>query len=219
MKGFWSKLFSWCSLPIFGLIVTANYLLGATYLLYDRIDQLETMPLNEIGDFLAGIFGALAFFWLVIGYFMQNSELRLNRRSLEQQIEEFKKSVATQKDTFEFNKELEALREERRLFLSQSRFTFSKLSYVEVEDPSYAFDGACEWVTLSMEMKNWGAKIFDVKFDLFNSTEKIDSNSSPSIEKNDSFFIHFTNEKIPHKTILIIKYTDSLSFPHQKNTP
>lgn len=79
------------------------------------------------------------------------------------------------------------------MFLAQSKFTFSKLSYVEVEDPSYAFDGACEWVTLSMEMKNWGAKIFDVSFDLFNSTGKINSNYSPSIEKNDSFSIHNAN--------------------------
>lgn len=52
------------------------------------------MPLNEIGDFLAGSFSPLAFFWLTYGYWMQSKELKYNRVSLEKQLDEFRESVA-----------------------------------------------------------------------------------------------------------------------------
>lgn len=84
---------SWFTLPVLGLVITAFYLLGATWLLSDRVSQLGTMPLNEIGDFLAGIFGALAFFWLIIGYFMQNKELKNNNKSIELQVSELKETT------------------------------------------------------------------------------------------------------------------------------
>jgi hypothetical protein len=35
------------------------------------------MPLNEVGDFLAGAFGPVAFLWLVLGFLMQSEELRM----------------------------------------------------------------------------------------------------------------------------------------------
>ena len=38
--------------------------------------------LNELGDFLAGIFTPLAFGWLVYGYLLQSKELRLQREEL-----------------------------------------------------------------------------------------------------------------------------------------
>lgn len=40
------------------------------------------MKLNEFGDFLAGAFAPLAFFWFVIGYFQQGKELQLQREEL-----------------------------------------------------------------------------------------------------------------------------------------
>ena len=39
--------------------------------------------LNELGDFLAGFFTPLAFFWLVYGYLLQSEELGLQRKELE----------------------------------------------------------------------------------------------------------------------------------------
>jgi hypothetical protein len=51
------------------------------------------MKANELGDFLAGTFAALAFFWLVIGYFQQGKELRLNSDALRLQAEEMKNAV------------------------------------------------------------------------------------------------------------------------------
>lgn len=41
-----------------------------------KIPSLFFSPLSNIGDFLAGVFGPIAFGWLIIGYLMQNKELK-----------------------------------------------------------------------------------------------------------------------------------------------
>ena len=45
-------------------------------------DLLRAGNLNELGDFLAGVFTPLAFGWLVYGYLLQSKELRLQREEL-----------------------------------------------------------------------------------------------------------------------------------------
>lgn len=59
--------------------------------------------LNELGDFLAGIFAPVAFLWLILGYVQQGKQLEQNSRAiklqaeaLNLQIEEFRKIVALQ---------------------------------------------------------------------------------------------------------------------------
>lgn len=46
---------------------------------------ITTEEYNQRGDFLAGVFGPVAFLWLIIGYFMQSRELRLQREELSMQ--------------------------------------------------------------------------------------------------------------------------------------
>ena len=60
--------------------------------------------LNELGDFLAGIFAPVAFLWLVLGYVQQGKQLEQNTKALEQQekalqlqINEMKESVKQQR--------------------------------------------------------------------------------------------------------------------------
>lgn len=48
----------------------------------DAWELLRRGDLNELGDFLAGVFTPLAFLWLVYGYFLQSRELRLQREEL-----------------------------------------------------------------------------------------------------------------------------------------
>ena len=48
----------------------------------DAWELLRAGNLNELGDFLAGLFTPLAFGWLVYGYLLQSSELRLQREEL-----------------------------------------------------------------------------------------------------------------------------------------
>lgn len=75
---------------------TLIYLVGITALTWGRIGTLGTMPLNEVGDFLAGAFGPVAFLWLVLGFLQQGDELRMSTKALEDQAKELKQSVEHQ---------------------------------------------------------------------------------------------------------------------------
>ncbi|WP_417212129.1 hypothetical protein [Acinetobacter venetianus] len=59
--------------------------------------------LNEFGDFLAGVFAPVAFFWLILGYMQQGQQLEQNTKALEQQeralqlqIEEMRQGIKQQ---------------------------------------------------------------------------------------------------------------------------
>jgi len=72
-----------------GTAITVAYLFAMLVLVCVRGSQVLTMPLNEVGDFLAGAFGPVAFLWLVLGFLQQGEELRI-------QATELKNSVAQQ---------------------------------------------------------------------------------------------------------------------------
>ncbi len=78
----------------FGGLATCFYMgfiVGST-----SMADFAVLKLNERGDFLAGLFAPLAFLWLVIGYFMQSSELKQNREALVIQAGELSNSVEQQ---------------------------------------------------------------------------------------------------------------------------
>lgn len=79
-----------------GGAVTAIYLAGATALIWGRVGSLGSMPLNEVGDFLAGAFGPVAFLWLVLGFLQQGDELRQGTEALMLQAQELRNSVEQQ---------------------------------------------------------------------------------------------------------------------------
>ncbi|WP_149931189.1 hypothetical protein [Acinetobacter soli] len=61
-----------------------------------NLDEISNLKLNEIGDYLAGVFAPLAFLWLVFGYYQQGQELKQNTEALRLQAEELKNSVEQQ---------------------------------------------------------------------------------------------------------------------------
>lgn len=104
---------------IFGLLLSAIYLAWVAYLILPKIGGLSQLELNAIGDFFAGIFGPLAFLWLVLGYFQQGQELRQNNEALQLQAQELKNSVDQQRELVDVSRkqvevELENIRFERR---------------------------------------------------------------------------------------------------------
>ncbi|WP_421701413.1 hypothetical protein [Aliiroseovarius sp.] len=84
-----------------GLAATKVYLIvlvgGVPTLAYFGAIELHSLELNELGDFLAGAFGPLAIFWLVLGFFQQGEELRNSVKTLELQAKELASSVEQQK--------------------------------------------------------------------------------------------------------------------------
>jgi len=72
------------------------------------------MSLNEVGDFLAGIFSPLAFLWLVLGFLQQGKELQASRSALLLQAEELRSSVEQQKELVKVSREQHMLEMEGR---------------------------------------------------------------------------------------------------------
>lgn len=64
----------------------------------------QSLSLNELGDFLAGAFAPLAFYWLVLGFFQQGKELRNSVEALNNQAQELARSAQEQKNLTESSK-------------------------------------------------------------------------------------------------------------------
>lgn len=124
----------------FGLLLSAIYLIWAVILVLPKIHSITDLPLNEIGDFLAGVFGPLAFLWLVLGYFQQGAELRQNNEALKMQADELKASVQQQV----------AMVDAQRESLHNYENSLSPLFRLKVEDKSLQFLDGKAYLMLSL---------------------------------------------------------------------
>lgn len=95
-------------LAFIGTVLTVAYILLFARVSITRASELVVMPLNNIGDFLAGAFGPLAILWLVLGFFQQGIELRQNTEALRLQAHELKQSVEQQRQLVESSREASA---------------------------------------------------------------------------------------------------------------
>ena len=95
----------------FGVVATVVYLFSIAFVLSEKLGELGSLELNNFGDFLAGAFGPLAIFWLVLGFFQQGEELRNSIKSLDLQTRELKESVMQQKELARISKEQFQLQE------------------------------------------------------------------------------------------------------------
>ncbi|EJM24744.1 hypothetical protein [Pseudomonas sp. GM25] len=76
-----------------GVAMTLAYLAFILPIIGGRADTLLTMPLNEVGDFLAGAIGTVSLFWLVLGFMQQGEGLRLSTEALKIQATELQQST------------------------------------------------------------------------------------------------------------------------------
>lgn len=88
-----------------GVALTVLYLIGIGSIALTHRDAMIALEPNEWGDYLAGVFGPLAFLWLVLGYFQQGDELRYSAEALWLQGEELRNSVEQQQALVEVTKE------------------------------------------------------------------------------------------------------------------
>jgi len=84
-----------------GFVGSILWVGGTVCVFGDRFNQLNTMDLNECGDFLAGFIAPLAFYWLIIGYFQQREELKQNTMALKLQQKELRFQVLELKNSVE----------------------------------------------------------------------------------------------------------------------
>ncbi|MGB0942444.1 MAG: hypothetical protein ACPGUE_08595 [Marinomonas sp.] len=200
------KLKSWLDtqsiLPWVGFACTFGYF-GLIIQIYGiRLYELQSMPLNEVGDFLAGAFGPIAFLWLIIGYLMQSNELK-------NQIQEFKKSIEISESQFEFNKRKEKRQNSERVYNALPNFIFEDLTRVDIidEDP-ISFGESSE---ISFNIINTSSQISNVNLILKNSKEVLLGNINLHIfENGKTIKAKFSSDRIEEKNTLEIHYIDAI---------
>lgn len=79
-----------------GMLGTILYFVIIATTVAFKFDSFIKLELNELGDFLAGVFGPVAFLWLVLGYLQQGRELKLSTDALNLQAMELRNSVEQQ---------------------------------------------------------------------------------------------------------------------------
>jgi len=117
-----------------GSVVTVAYLVGVVVLVYMKRESLPDLALNSIGDFLAGVFGPIAFLWLVLGYRQQGRELKLSSEALRMQADELKQSVEQQ--TIMANAAVQQIESQRAALEFQQREFERSIS------PAFRFESA-----------------------------------------------------------------------------
>lgn len=75
-------------LEFWGAILTVAYLALMGWWLSVNWAAFLCLELNELGDFLAGTFGPVAFLWLVLGFLQQGRELRLQSEELKNSVQQ-----------------------------------------------------------------------------------------------------------------------------------
>jgi len=195
-------------LSIIGTLITLSYSVALFFLIKGRADNIYTMPLNELGDFLAGAFGPLAIFWLILGFFQQGIELRQNTSALELQAKELKNSVEQQKELVnvsknQFNASLDSLNYERELQRKK------QLPIFIVAPSVFSVSGGKR--TFSFSIVNKGQPVKDVEITI-NPKMELSLSAQPFWAQNTSLgcSIEFINEIEEQPSELTISYIDSL---------
>jgi len=79
-----------------GGVITALYFLIVVVFISLRVNLSEPLTLNDLGSFLSGAFGPVAFLWLVLVFVQQCRALKVSSDALILQTEELRHSVEQQ---------------------------------------------------------------------------------------------------------------------------
>lgn len=169
----------------FFIIITICYFLILHQFLDVTFAKVKVLPVNELGDFLAGTFSPLAFLFLILGYLqtnkslgqnseaiaqqaeaikqqalslqMQAQELKISNESLKRQVEEMSKSVKAQQDMF---------------YLAEQQYQDTKVEKAELNRPKLIFLGSnysqskeyndAYYFRFNLTIKNTGISIKDI---------------------------------------------------------
>ncbi|MBO9492474.1 hypothetical protein J7384_19160 [Endozoicomonas sp. G2_1] len=195
-------------LTIVGLILTLIYVVGILLILDGRLNQLFTMPLNEVGDFFAGIFGPVAFLWLILGFLQQGKELQQSTKALELQATELNNSVEQQRELVEVTRsQVEAEREalnierERQSKAAKPNFIFHGVGGSHSAGKSKFFT----------TIKNTGSTSTHVAITSNVVMDSLHPSEVPAWETNRDIRLEFKFEDggAPEEAIFKLNYTDA----------
>lgn len=102
--------------------ITIIWIWAIVYL-WQYTDFKQPSELNGVGDFLAGAFAPLAFFWLVRGFYQQGEGLKQNSKALTFQVKELSNSTkALDAQVTEQKNLLEATKDQIKINLDKNNF-------------------------------------------------------------------------------------------------
>ncbi|MEX5591902.1 hypothetical protein [Pseudomonas orientalis] len=172
----------------------------------NKLDEFLCLELNELGDFLAGVFGPIAFLWLVLGFLQQGRELKLSSISLRIQAIELTKAVEQYKELVDVNrKQFDAESEYRKqallLRMKEVRPIFAAEWYSSNHGPDAH--------SVYFHVKNIGGNVTNVKFsypeNLYTQTNQV-----RFMARGDAilFYLQFNGSGAGISGVLLIDYSD-----------
>lgn len=105
------------------------------WFIHEKIEEIG-MPksLNEFGDFLAGSFAPLAFYWLVLGYYLQGKGIQQNTEALKlQQVELQASSTALNLQVTEMQNSI------KLQSLELKRQKKADIPIIRIKDPKFTY--------------------------------------------------------------------------------
>ncbi|MDA5093333.1 hypothetical protein O2N63_04455 [Aliiroseovarius sp. KMU-50] len=179
-----------------GLRATLLYLIvlvgGLPVAAYFGAIELKPLGLNEIGDFLAGAFGPLAIFWIVLGFLQQGEELRNSVNALKLQADELKSSVEQQKAMVGITEQ--QLKLDIQVREEQTKVSISKdLPFVQLRGGGSISSGGKR--QYRYHLKNIGAACTEGLIVLADNDElEVPRNGIPYLDQNSEFEISLNNK-------------------------
>ena len=121
-----------------GLLCTVLWLVGAgltTGIAYHYGKVQVPDKLNEWGDFFAGLFAPLAFFWLVLGYKQQGDELKDQAKELQRSVDAQRAMARAMQDQLQHQRLAYADAHHPKLLIS-----LGQIEPLDTEREIYRFD-------------------------------------------------------------------------------
>ena len=149
----------------FGLGLTAAWISIFGIVVICNVAAVGQMTLNAWGDFLAGASAPLALLWLVIGYFQQGKELRINTKALEAQQKELHLQV---KETANLakNSERQAMAAELLAQISKSEHDRDEFQKILDAQPDFVAEGGrTSGPLVTTKIRNRGGLITDIEIE------------------------------------------------------
>ncbi len=193
---------------IAGAIGTAIYVsLFATYV-YRNWTKVVALDPNALGDMIAGASAPLAFLWLVLGYFQQQRELRLNTEALRLQATELvQQTDALQKQHAET---------EELVKVGQAQLRLSNIQYNQsmriklAPKPSTAYSSG-ETVLV---FQNNGAPATDVHASILGVQTPVLCKPNAYLGRETQFRLIYESKIVADKTVkILVEYRDEVGNP------
>lgn len=191
---------------IVGVGLTLIYLVGGAVHFYLETSKSGVPPLNELGDFLAGFFGPLAFAWLVLGYFQQRKELSLNSDALYLQYRELSNSVRQQKKLVQATEAARADENKRMRAAYRPIFSIQYRGQLGSTERHFVYN---------FLLTNIGAPIYEIQFDLsrslFNENSGLVNTYTSTWETNGTRELRLSLNS-PQDAVVGLEYKDQAGY-------